>query len=283
MSKKQPAFTGEERSRFDAALSCLREIYATLADENRAMRVDPSRPTPEDPVARQQLEQKVARLEHENRDLVVRLDHAGEGRHFGSQEDLLANLYVAGHHLHRARDLQAVLISVKEILLNLVGAETFAVYLLDRDGATLTQVADEQGGPPTDRSIPLGEGIMGVVAKTGISYFDGDRQVGDFHNPVACVPLKADDQLLGVIQIHRLFTQKKNLTPQDHEIFTLLAETAGTAMLSAVLRRRYLLGGNGHAVEWGELLKEAVAGGQTSAAPGPPAGGGATDAERSRI
>jgi hypothetical protein len=283
MSKKQLAGRGEERSRFAAALSCLQEIYTTLAEENRAMRVDPSRPAPVDPVARQQLEQKVARLEHENNDLAVRLDNAGQGRPPGSHEDLLANLYVAGHHLHRARDLQAVLTSVKEILLNLVGAETFALYLLDRDGATLTQVADEQGSPLTARSIPLGEGIMGVVAKTGISYFDGGRQVGDFHNPVACVPLKADDQLLGVIQIHRLFTQKKNLTPQDHEIFTLLAETVGTAMLSAVLRRRYLDGGRGHAVEWDELLKEAAAGGPAPAAPGPADGGAADDAERSRI
>lgn len=282
MSKKRPAGRRQESARFAGALSCLREIYATLTEENRALRADPSRPAPGDPATRQQLEHKVARLEHENIDLAVRLDSADAGQQSGTQEDLLANLYVAGHHLHRARDLQAVLDSVKEILLNLVGAEAFAIYLLGRDGATLTQVADQHGGKPAARSIPLGEGIMGVVAKTGISYFDGERQAGDFHNPVACVPLKAEEQLLGVIQIHRLFSQKKNLTPQDHEIFTLLAETAGTAMVSAMLRRRYLNQGSGQAVKLGELLQEA---GTISDGPvehGPQAGGGAPDVERSR-
>jgi transcriptional regulator with GAF, ATPase, and Fis domain len=282
MSKKRPAGRREESARFAGALSCLREIYGTLTEENRALRADPSRPAPGDPATRQQLEHKVARLEHENSDLAVRLDSADAGQQSGTQEDLLANLYVAGHHLHRARDLQAVLDSVKEILLNLVGAEAFAIYLLGRDGATLTQVADQHGGKPAARSIPLGEGIMGVVAKTGISYFDGERQAGDFHNPVACVPLKAEEQLLGVIQIHRLFSQKKNLTPQDHEIFTLLAETAGTAMVSAMLRRRYLNQGSGQAVKLGELLQEAGTISDGPAEPGPQAGGGAPDVERSR-
>ena len=282
MSKKRPAGRREESAHFAAALSCLREIYGTLTEENRTLRADPARPAPEDPVARQQLEHKVTRLEHENSDLAVRLDSAGTGPQSGTQEDLLANLYVAGHHLHRARDLQAVLASVKEILLNLVGAEAFAVYLLGGDGATLTQVADQHGGKPAARSIPLGEGIMGVVAKTGISYFDGERQAGDFHNPVACVPLKADEQLLGVIQIHRLFSQKKNLTPQDHEIFTLLAETAGTAMVSAMLRRRYLDQDSGQAVKLGDLLQEAESVSDGPAEHGPQAGGGAPDVERSR-
>ena len=282
MSKKRPAGRREEHARFAAALSCLREIYGTLTEENRVLRADPARPASGDPVARQELENKVTRLEHENSDLAVRLDSAGAGQQSGTQEDLLANLYVAGHHLHRARDLQAVLTSVKEILLNLVGAEAFAIYLLGRDGATLTQVADQHGGKPADRSIPLGEGIMGVVAKTGISYFDGERQAGDFHNPVACVPLKADEQLLGVIQIHRLFSQKKNLTPQDHEIFTLLAETAGTAMVSAMLRRRYLGQGSGQAVKLGDLLQEAETVSDGPAEHGPQAAGGAPDVERSR-
>jgi hypothetical protein len=257
MSKKKPAAISERESRFEAAISCLREVYVDLREENFSLRDDPERPAGGDPIHQQQLEQKVAKLVAEKNDLLVRLDTAQNNQAPGAQEDLLANLYVAGYHLHRALDVQAVLSSVKEILLNLVGAETFAIYLLDANGNTLTQVGDEHGSPPVARQIPLGEGIMGVVAKTGIAYFDEDRQAGDFHNPVACVPLKAEERLLGVIQIHRLFIQKVSLTQQDHELFTLLAETAGTAMLAALLRRRYLHPEDGKARAWGDLLQEA--------------------------
>ena len=256
MSRKHPATPSEGDPRFEAALDCLREVYGDLARENRILREDPEPPAPAELAVPQQLEQKIARLEAEKTDLEIRLGAANSSLKSGSQEDLLTNLYVAGYHLHRALDLQSVLTSVKEILLNLVGAEAFAVYLIDGSGASLTQVADELGSPPVAKRIPVGEGIVGVVAKTGISYFDGERQSGDFHNPVACVPLKAEEHLLGVIQVHRLFTQKKSLTPQDSELFTLLAETAGTALLTAMLRRRYLQPEGGAAVKWGDLFLE---------------------------
>jgi len=261
MSRKHPAPGGGGDTRFADALTCLRQVYGDLTEENRILREDPERPVPPGIAVQQQLEQRIARLESEKNDLQSRLDAAQNSRQAAPQQDLLTNLYVAGYHIHRAVDLQAVLTSVKEILLNLVGAETFAIYLLDGDGATLTQVADELGSPPAATRIPLGEGIMGVVAKTGISYFDGDRQAGDFHNPVACVPLKAEEQLLGVIQIHRLFIQKKKLTSQDNELFTLLAETVGAAMLTAMLRRRYLQSANGTAGHWGDLIREAAVAG----------------------
>ena len=46
----------------------------------------------------------------------------------------LANLYVASYQLHSTLDLDEVLKIIVEIVINLVGAEIFSVYLLD--GAT---------------------------------------------------------------------------------------------------------------------------------------------------
>src|SRR5262249_27834590 len=42
----------------------------------------------------------------------------------------LANLYVASYQLHSTLDLREVLQIIHEILLNLVGAKTFALYLI---------------------------------------------------------------------------------------------------------------------------------------------------------
>ena len=240
--------------RFDAALATLRRVHGELARENLRLREDPQRPVTADAAQQKPLEERVKLLELENRDLSLRLETAATSRPEGAQEDLLTNLYVAGFNLHRALEWEAVLTSMTEILLNLVGARQFAIFVLNRDGETLSQVANEYGQGPSPRSIPLGEGIMGVVAKTGIPFFDGERQEGNFRNPVACVPLKAEGRLLGVIQVHSLFTQKKSLTPRDHELFTLLAETAGTALMSALLRRRFLGQANGNPVAWHELL-----------------------------
>lgn len=245
---------GTHHARFEAALDTLRYVHGEIARENLQLRKDPQRPEAADVAQTRSLEKRVKVLEMKNRDLSLRLETAAERRPEGVQEDLLANLYVAGFNLHRALEWDSVLTSMTEILLDLVGARQFGIFLLNRDGETLSQVASERGQGHNPRSIPLSAGIMGVVAKTGIPFFDGDRQEGDFRNPVACVPLKADGRLLGVIQVYSLFTQKKSLTSKDHELFTLLAETAGTALMSALLRRRFLSRANGKPVAWHELL-----------------------------
>lgn len=254
MRKQGNHGNGQGDSRFEAALSTLRTVHEKLARENMKLREDPRRPVTADMREHKSLEDRVKLLNMENRDLSTRLEVAGAHRPEGTQEDLLANLYVAGFNLHRSLEWEAVLTSMTEILLNLVGARKFGIFLLNSDGGTLSQVANEHGQEPCPRSVLLGEGIIGVVAKTGIPFFDGERQEGDFRNPVACVPLKAEGSMLGVIHVHSLFTQKKNLTSRDHELFTLLAETAGTALISALLRRRFLSRANGNQVGWHELL-----------------------------
>jgi hypothetical protein len=229
-------------------------VYAEISGENRQLREDPRRPARAAAAELNPMEERVKLLEMENRDLSLRLETAAASWPEDAHDDLLANLYVAGFNLHRALEWESVLNSMTEILLNLVGARQFGIFVLNPDGETLSQVANEHGQGANPLSVSLGQGIMGVVAKTGIPFFDGARQEGDFRNPVACVPLKAEGRLLGVIQVHSLFSQKISLTSRDHELFTLLAETAGTALLSALLRRRFLSRTDGSPVPWLELF-----------------------------
>ena len=58
---------------------------------------------------------------------------------------------------------------------------------------------------------------------------------GDLENPIACIPLRVQEQSIGAIAIYRLLQQKETFTPLDHELFTLLAGHAATAIFSSRL------------------------------------------------
>ncbi len=244
----------QELVRIEAALAGVRDACQRLVEENRSLRQDPSRPAGADALRLRALEARVSQLEAENRDLCREIAMTGRPDPLKEQEGLLANLYVAGFNLHRTMELSAVLASVKEILINLIGAEKFQIFLLEGERHTLLPIADEQSHRPSRRRVPVGEGIAGVVAKTGIPYFEADGRDGDFHNPLACVPMKVDGQVIGVLQVSRLFVQKKRLTSQDHELFSLLAETAGTALLGATLRQRAVQQEGTSALDWPAIV-----------------------------
>ena len=56
-----------------------------------------------------------------------------------------------------------------------------------------------------------------------------------FDDPIAVIPLKIKDSVIGVISINKLLEQKRAFTTMDHELFTLLAGHAATAIFSAKL------------------------------------------------
>jgi GAF domain-containing protein len=54
-------------------------------------------------------------------------------------------------------------------------------------------------------------------------------------HPVVCIPLRVDDRPIGAISIHRLLSQKDGFSALDHELFTLLAGHAATAIFASRL------------------------------------------------
>ena len=93
----------------------------------------------------------IANLKEENRSFRERLvEVEEENRKFADryveieeENNNLANLYVASYQLHSTLDVDEVLKIVIEIVINLIGAEVFAVYLLDGKNAELRVVAAE--------------------------------------------------------------------------------------------------------------------------------------------
>jgi hypothetical protein len=193
-----------------------------------------------------ELMDKVKRLEEEREALVVRFREVeDENKDFASryvqienENNNLLNIYVASYQLHSTLDFQEVLQIITEIILNFVGAESFAVGTVQEGGGALRLLAVEGIERARLGSIGADAGTIGRVLKSGEPYFaesfDTTKPV-DGGTPWVCVPLKIKDQTIGVILIYRFLPQKKELAPVDHELFTLLAGHAATAIFASKL------------------------------------------------
>jgi transcriptional regulator with GAF, ATPase, and Fis domain len=189
--------------------------------------------------------QRIEDLEREKREIIDRIrqveaennDFAARYVEIEEENNNLANLYIASYQLHSTLDFPEVLQIITEIIINLIGAEEFAILLLDEKNGQLQMMASE--GVARDEVPPLqiGEGIIGGVAASGDNYFAADivGYVRDLHHPMVCIPLKIKDRVIGVLVIYKLLIQKKGFAPVDYELFTLLAGHAATAIFSARL------------------------------------------------
>ncbi|MEW6585643.1 MAG: GAF domain-containing protein [Nitrospirota bacterium] len=174
------------------------------------------------------------KTQEENKDLLSKCSLVQK------ENNSLANLYIASYQLHSTLDFNEVLNSVVEIIINLIGAETFVIFLMDDKTNVLLPAASEGLRLGDVPRIVVGDGTIGKVAKTGESYFsDGGVQRIDSEpdtlNPVVCIPLKIKEHVIGVIALYALFVQKTALSQIDYELFNLLAGHAATALFSSRL------------------------------------------------
>ncbi len=216
----------------------LRFKLVQLEEENkRAREVDPTKV--------RTLEEQVTSLEEENRRLMERYREVElENKSFAEkyleveqENNNLANLYVASYQLHSTLDFSEAVKTVLEIIMNLVGAEKFAIMLLDEKTMELSAVASEGVKLEDMPSIATGDGVIGRVAAEGESYYANDApgEKLDLSLPIVCIPLKIKEHVIGVIVIYRLLVQKKEFTEVDYELFSMLAGHAATAIFSSRL------------------------------------------------
>lgn len=188
----------------------------------------------------ERLRYRIASMEERLREIVEEnKDYSGRYAEIEEQNNNLASLYVASYQLHSTLDFKEVIQVVQEIILNLIGAKSFAILLLDENTRELRTIAwdGEEMMPGIDTlCVPLGEGILGTVAAGGESYYhDPQRGAGALDSPLAAVPLKIKDQVIGAIAVYKLLVQKEAFTAVDYELFALLAAHASTAIFSAKL------------------------------------------------
>jgi len=172
-------------------------------------------------------------VEEENRIVATRYVEIEE------ENNNLANLYVCSYQLHSTLDFHEVSQIIMEIIINLIGAEEFGIFLLDAKTQILQPMAME--GIPLEQIPPVapGEGVIGQAALSGENYYAPGLEEGQasssLAHPLVCIPLKIKDQVIGVIVLYKLLPQKTQFANVDYELFTLLAGHAATAIFSSRL------------------------------------------------
>jgi nitrate/nitrite-specific signal transduction histidine kinase len=192
---------------------------------------------------RQELLERIHTLEREFLNVRERLDQVEqENTQFAQryveieeENNNLANLYVASYQLHSTLDLDEVLKIIMEIVINLVGAEIFAIYLLDEESGALAAVAAEGVDISEFPKGQLGSGVLGkAVAAKEATCWD-TQQSEDMSQPIVCVPLDVQGRPIGAIAIYSLLQQKDGFSALDHELFNMLGGHAATAIFAARL------------------------------------------------
>ena len=182
-------------------------------------------------------------------------DVEGESRDFAKQfaevEERnmnLANLYVSSYQLHGTLDRGAVLESIKEILINLIGCEELAVFELSEDDQYLELVTSFGIDEEQYRSISIRDHVLGKLVSTGGTYIGGTSNSVNSASPseslsiTACLPLTLDGRVTGAIVLFSLLPHKPGLRELDFELFDLLGTHAATALYCTALQRRVTAG-----------------------------------------
>ena len=222
-----------------AALECVKQQAAELVAENQQLQKALADSEHEDPAAsaicdeawqeeRQSHQDAMQQMEQENQELADRLVIADK------ENSQLVNLYVASSQLHSSLEISVALNNIVEIIINLVGAERFVVYLFNEQTRAFMPVAAEGGKPSESPILSLDdEAFSNSLSSTENRFADGDSADGS--RPIAWIPLVMNERPIGAIAIYSLLLQKEGFSPLDYQLFALLAESAASALFAAKL------------------------------------------------
>lgn len=185
---------------------------------------------------------KIEALEDEKRQILRVSTEAEERRRreadavseVETELESVANLYVGSYQLHSSLSPRGVLRHVKELLSQLVGAAAHAIYLVDDDGKLLVPITSEGLPAAQVQPIPVGEGCIGrAFSSNAPDVTEDDSRLGTVEQPAACVPIRVEDRVRGVIAVIRTLEQKDAFVRLDLELFKLLGAQAMPALLAA--------------------------------------------------
>ena len=183
----------------------------------------------------EKLKKKAEQLEAENRDFAQRYvdleDHSTS----------LTNLYAATFQLHSSPDPDAVVRTIVEIAVNLIGAAEFILYLVDETRGDFTVAAREGDLPPAGpRHAALDQPVERAALRQRRTVFLEEttpaeaEEAEEAKGAICCAPLYFRDRLVGALSIYALLSHKATFSQLDRELFDLLGEQAALAMVSSL-------------------------------------------------
>lgn len=177
-----------------------------------------------------ELRAELDRIEAENRefaDICVVLQE---------KQAALSSLYAASYELHSSLELKDVLETLMEIVINLLGSESFAIYLADEKLPALRVQVDIGMPELAARTLETGHGLVGRAVASDEPWFESEHN--DPSEPVVVVPFRVREQTVGALAIFAFLPQKKGITDLDRELFRLVSAQAATALHGARLYQK---------------------------------------------
>ena len=165
----------------------------------------------------------------------VEREHARRQKAVEQEINDLANLYVASFQLHAALSVRRVVRHLCDMMGQLIGAEGFAIYLID--GSDAIPIAVEGLEDDEVEPVKVGGGTpVGDACLTGISRIrERDLVKASREDPLAVIPLLADGRPVGAVELLSLLEQKTDWASVDLELFELIGSQAGVALIAANL------------------------------------------------
>jgi hypothetical protein len=219
----------------------LRDEITTLEEENASLKTQLA----SDRAIRDLLE-KIDGLEREKSRLLSTVHEHEEitnrftNRFAEIEQELesFANLYVASFQLHISLRARAVARNVRELLVQLIGVRSLAIYFVDEREKRLAPISSEGVDLATLPVISLQDGatpdpvatILERTVLTGIAHV-AEGEIDS--RPAACIPMQLDDRVVGAIVVYSLLEQKRRFVTVDRELFKLLGAHLGATLVAA--------------------------------------------------
>lgn len=229
-------------------------IVRELMNENEKLRRLAAQAEQENSTLQERLQALTVELErHENekRSLRQQLDDiATESRRYSEQyaeveqrSANLASLYVSSYQLHGTLDREAVLTTIKEIVINLIGSEELGVFEVSEDGNALELVTSFGISETTFARLNMVTDPIARLAASGETYVAGSSAAPQgLPRLTVCLPLKLDGRVTGAVVLFSLLDHKPGLQELDLELLDLLGTHAATALYCTGLHARMTAG-----------------------------------------
>jgi hypothetical protein len=223
------------------AVEELRGAIAAIAAENASLRHDNTRLAKaltktgdEDPVVASTLHAAKERAEVSQQQIQALLDAQTEAEAKVLElEELNASMmsmYVSSFQLHATLDLAEVIRVIEEILVNFIGARSYAVMLSD-DQQTMKVVAESGLESRLPMTGVRPRGVLAEAITTHTAYVHTSSRPAR-EGVLAAVPLVMSHSVVGALVVYELLAQKERFVESDIELFSLLGQHAASAVVA---------------------------------------------------
>ena len=177
-----------------------------------------------------ELEQRLQGAEADRDELLSRLDEREQ------QIGRLMTLYVTAYQLHCTLDPEEVQSTIVDIILNLVGAESFVLFLRSHEAPhhepIIIQTPDGQLPPPFDQGAYRGGDplVDAALARGAVVFGPVEGSAA-----LAAVALRVQDAIVGALVVFRLLSHKSAFVHTDGELLDVIGSHAASALVASRL------------------------------------------------